>query len=337
MTLKKALIRVFPLALLIVAFWISQAKTSKNVVWIYASIYKEVIAAFDEELRRLYPDISVQWYQSGSENVAARVNAELSSGASQADLIMTSDPFWYLELKESGHLLSYFSPLAQTLEDRYKDPEGFFIINRIPVGIIAYETHRVSPQEAPSSWEDLVLPRWKHQLSMPSPLESGTALSFILNLVQHKGWSFFEALKRNQLIVSGGNSSVMQRIETQETPVGIVLLENALQAQKRGAPISIVYPREGSILVPSPIAILSQSSHPEASKKIYDFFLTETAQKIFLKAHVYSPFLKSEAPEGAKPFSEIEKTAFDWNANILKELRKNKESAKKRFSEMLLK
>jgi ABC-type glycerol-3-phosphate transport system substrate-binding protein len=62
--------------------------TSKNRVWIYTSMYKEVIAEMKPQLERALPDIEVRWYQGGSENVAARINTELFAGRTQADLIL---------------------------------------------------------------------------------------------------------------------------------------------------------------------------------------------------------------------------------------------------------
>ena len=58
-------------------------------------------------LTKSFPDVEFKWYQSGSENVAAKVNSEVLSGQSQADLILTSDSFWYEELKTKGKLLAY--------------------------------------------------------------------------------------------------------------------------------------------------------------------------------------------------------------------------------------
>ncbi|NBX76755.1 MAG: extracellular solute-binding protein [Proteobacteria bacterium] len=336
MTLKRTSLLILPLILLVLVYWNSKGIENKEVIWIYASIYKEVISEFDTVLKEKFPSVQVRWYQSGSENVAARVNAELSAGNPQADLIMTSDPFWFVELKKAGHLLSYFSPTAQPLDSHYKDKDGTFLINRIPVGIIAYEKTQVPESEAPKTWDDLTSPRWRNKLSMPSPLESGTALTFVSQLVRKKGWNYFKALKNNNLLSSGGNSSVIQRIETKETPIGIVLLENALQAQKRGAAIAIVYPQEGVIPVPSPIAILAQSRNPDLAQKIYDFFSSDQAQQIFLKANVYSPFLTQLAPDSAKPYTEIEKTEFSWNATILEEFNQTKEDTKKTFTRMIL-
>lgn len=325
-----------PLILLVVFYWNSMNGNKKEVIWIYASIYKEVIAEIDEVLRTQFPDVQIRWYQSGSENVAARVNAELSTGNSQADLVMTSDPFWFVELKQAGHLLSYISPTAKHLDPHYQDSGGAFLINRIPVGVIAYDNTQITKDQAPKTWTDLMSPKWKNKISMPSPLESGTALTFVSQLVKRKGWGYFEALSKNNILSAGGNSAVVQRIETKETPIGIVLLENALQAKKRGAPIEIVYPSEGVIPVPSPIAILAKSPRTELAKKIYDLFSGEQIQKIFLKANVYSPFLTELAPDFSKPFSEIEKTEFVWDAKILEELNRTKDQTKKIFTKMIL-
>jgi len=337
MTLKRAFLIFFSCSILIIPFWINRISHKPNSVWIYASIYKEVIAEFDEALKSEYPDISIFWYQSGSENVAARVNAELSAGTSQAQIIMTSDPFWYLELKQNGHLLPYFSPLADRLPSHYRDPEGAFVINRLPVGIIAFDKSVISKEVAPKSWKDLTQSNWKNRITMPSPLESGTATTFLVQLVRRMGWDYFKGLKSNGLLAAGGNSAVIQRIENKEIPLGIVLLENALQAKKRGAPIEVVYPAEGVILVPSPIAILSGPQVTSNTKKVYDFFLTDKAQEIFVKYHVYSPIRTELFPEGAKTFAEIEKTALPWDAKILEELQETKDINKKRFTDLIIK
>ena len=337
MTLKRATLFFLPLASFIVFFWLSQMNKHPNSVWIYASIYKEVVADFDEALRREFPELRIFWYQSGSENVAARVNAELSTGSTHAQILMTSDPFWYLELKRAGHLFPYSSRASSDLPHKYRDPENTFMINRLPIGVIAYDKSVISKNLAPRSWDDLTHPKWRNKLTMPSPLESGTATTFVSQLVRQKGWDYFKALQRNNLLASGGNSAVIQRIENKEMPMGIVLLENALQAQKRGSPVEIVYPSEGVILVPSPIALIASSEVNDSTKQVYDFFFSEKAQEIFVKHHVYSPLKPSLFPAGARPFSEIEKTVFDWDANILEELQRTKDADKKTFTELIIK
>ena len=99
----------FAIALLLAANACGGSSTVANrqTVTIYTSIYEHVIAALEPVLREAFPDIDVRFFQRGSEDVAARLNSEIAAGRVGADLVMTSDPFWYQELKEAGHLLPY--------------------------------------------------------------------------------------------------------------------------------------------------------------------------------------------------------------------------------------
>src|SRR5689334_20415580 len=102
-------------ALVWVLLWGATGCTRKNSVWIYTSLYKEMVAELDPLVHAAFPGVDVQWFQGGSENVAAKINAEMAAGKSQADLVITSDPFWYLELKQAGKLLTYDSPAARAI------------------------------------------------------------------------------------------------------------------------------------------------------------------------------------------------------------------------------
>ena len=308
-------------------------KKNEKTVWIYTSIYKDVSAPMEPNLTKQLPGVEFQWFQSGSENAAARLHAELSAGRTMADLVMTSDPAWYLELKQAGKLLPYTSPKAN-LPASFKD-EAFSIV-RMPVAVIAYNANILKNEPSPMSWDDLKDPRWKSKISMASPLESGTSVTLVAQLAKKKSWEYFAALRKNEILSAGGNSSVIQRMETGERPVGIVLLENVLEAQKRGSPIVPVYPKDGSVLVPSPIAILAETKQPELVKQIYDYFYSETMQDAVVAGRMYSPAFPKKAPRGAIPFEEIQKNALPWNSAILNDLFKERESLKKKFTEVVL-
>ena len=73
---------------------------------------------------------------------------------------------------------------------------------------------------------------------------------------------------------------------TGEKDAGIILLENLLQAREQnpGAPIEIVYPEDGAILVPSPIAIMKTTAAPAAARRVYDFFLSDAGQSALVEA-----------------------------------------------------
>ena len=249
---------------------------------------------------------------------------------------MTSDPFWYLELKKAGKLLAYESPAAREVPADLVDPDHAFTTVRVPVMVMGYNPDAVKADDVPSSWKDLTHSKYKGRLSMGSPLESGTNFMLVAMLSQQLGWDFFGTLRKQDLVAAGGNSSVITRIETRERPVGLVLLENILKAKKKGSPVKAVYPKDGVISVPSPIAILADTRHPELSKKIYDWFFTDDAQKAIVHGNMYSPIPRLAPPEGALSWNEVSKMVMKWNPKVLAELYEKREEIKSRFSEMVL-
>jgi iron(III) transport system substrate-binding protein len=323
------------LALAAITFTLTACHHKKRI-WIYTSIYKEVIAEMKPELDKAMPDdVEVRWFQGGSENVAARISMEMAAGRTQADLILTSDPFWYLELIKTGKLLAYDSPVARLVPAQFQDPDHAFVTVRMPVMAIGYNPEAVRLEDSPHSWKDLTQARWKGKLSMGSPLESGTSFTATALLSRMFGWEYFTDLRKQELVAAGGNSSVITRIETRERPVGVVLLENILKARKKGSPVQAVYPDEGLIPVPSPIAIAADTRNPELAKKAYDWFFSAAAQKAIVHGSMYSPVGGMPSPEGARPWAEVSPHFFKWSPEILNELYEKRESVKTRFSEVV--
>src|SRR3990167_5289401 len=250
-------------------------KPAKTTLWVYTSLYNEDIEKLTPVLQQELPDIDVKWFAAGSEKVLAKVNAELASGHVNADLILTSDPFWYEQLAQKGLLLVYESPAAKSISANLKNPENYWVTVRIPVMVIAYNKDVLEPLEVPTSFKDLTSTKWKGKVALGSPLESGTNFTAVANLSQKYGWDYYKQLRANETFSSGGNSTVRQKVESKEYPIGVILLENILQAKSSGSPMQEVYPSDGVVLVPSPIAIFKSSKVPDAAKRFYDFMLSQ--------------------------------------------------------------
>ncbi len=330
----KWIIAVSMLGVTVFFFTACTKKDNSKTIWIYTSIYKNVIAEFDPLLKAKFPGVKFEWFQSGSENVAARLNAELSAGRPQADLILTSDPLWYVELKKAGKLLTYQSPAAARVPAQFKDPENTFVVVRMPVAVIGVPSD--SKATSPNSWKDLTDPKWKGKVSMGSPLESGTSMLITAQLLHKYDWAYFTKMRDNDLMAAGGNSAVVSRMETKERPIGMLLLENVLEAKKKNSPVDPVYPKDGVILVPSPMAILKDTSKPELAKQVYDYFLSDDIQKAILRGRMYSPIPGIGDPEGAKPFKEVLTASFEWSPELLEKLYEQREAIKKKFNDTVL-
>lgn len=311
--------------------------TKKKEIWIYTSLYKEVIAEMTPMLEKAVPGVKIQWYQGGSENIASKVSAELSAGKAKADLILTSDPFWYEELKEAGKLLTYESPLAKNVQKDFSDPTHAYMAVRLPVMVIGYNSDAIKPADLPKTWKDLALTKYKNKLAMPSPMESGTAFMTAALLSKKYGWDIFKDLRKNEILAAGGNSSVINRLETKEKVIGIVLLENILKAWGKGSPVRPIYPEDGAIPISSPTAIMKDTDNPEDAKKVYDWFFTDEAQKSIIKCGMYSLLPGMPSPENALPYEQMRAKMMPWSESVLLSLFKSRDEIKSHFNETVMK
>jgi iron(III) transport system substrate-binding protein len=308
--------------MLFVSFSAIQARADKKQVWVYTSIYKEYAAPIKSAFEAKYPDIEVQVFQAGSEKIQAKVEAELMAQKPQADIVLTSDPFWSHDLMQRGLALARTKP-------------GELSTNYFSVMIIICQSS-LAKEKCPASFKDLTKSEYKDLIQIGSPMESGTMFSAVAYLSKKYGWDYFRKLKENGLAASGGNSAVIQKLESGEKKVGLVLLENALAAKKRGSPIEIVYPSDGSIPIPSVQVILKDTDEKEAVTKFADFILSQEGQSLLKNGYMYSVRSDVSAPEGAKPLKEITKNSTPWTKARIAEVAKNSKEIKKQFSEIVL-
>lgn len=294
----------------------------KAEVWVYTSIYKEFARPLEQAFEKAHPGIDAQIFQAGSEKIQAKVEAELLAKKPQADIMLTSDPFWSVDLEKRG--LTYARPGHSAIETNY-------------YSLMVLIAHKSVPADKrPQEFADLVKPEFKNMLQSGSPLESGTMFSTVAYLSRKYGWDYFQKLRANELASSGGNSTVIQKVESGEKKIGIVLLENALAAQKRGSPIDIIYPSDGSIPIPSVQVILKDAKNRDNAGKFAEFVLSEAGQNILRGGFMYAVHPKVPAPEGAKPLAEVTAKSTAWTPAIQLEVATAAKDIKKKFATLVL-
>jgi iron(III) transport system substrate-binding protein len=216
----------------------------------------------------------------------------------------------------------------------WKDPDSAYITVRVPVMVLGVNP-KALPQ-APRRWKDLEAAAWKGKISMGSPLESGTTFTAVTVLEKNFGWSYIESLRTQETISAGGNSAVLNRIETGERPVGILLLENLLKAKEKGSLVDVIYPEDGVLPIPSPIAITAKTAHPELAKKVVDWFFSEEAQREIVKSGMYSALPLDLTPPGGRPWAELKKSALRFDSQLVSELFPAREQTKTKFQSLWL-
>ncbi|MFZ4713208.1 MAG: extracellular solute-binding protein [Bacteriovoracaceae bacterium] len=312
-------------------------KDNRKEVWIYTSLYKDTIADMTPKLEKAFPEVKVNWYQAGSEEIAAKVNTELMAGEPKADILLSSERFWYQELSDSGKLHSFKPSQYETFYDELKNSEGTFHVASIPVMVLVYNNEVVKVEDAPKTFLSLGEVRFKDKITGGSPLASGTNFTTVAALQKKYGWDYFQKLKANNFLFEGGNSAVVKRIQNKEKPIGWVLLENILRFQNEDKRLQVIYPEDGVITQFNTLAIVKKSSPRDVEQKIADWIFTEVGQNAMIGSYMYSPIKGFKSPVGAPEFSTIKGKAFAWTNELIKEITLKRSDLKEEFSNIVFK
>jgi iron(III) transport system substrate-binding protein len=309
---------------------------SKSERWIYTSMYKDTIQDLKPRLKKAFPGIKFQWYQAGSEDIASKVQSEILAGALQADVLISSDRFWYEEMANNGNLHAYKSPDTKDIAEQLKHGEGFYTTVSIPVMVMAYNSEAVSAAEAPKSFKEMMDPKWSEKFTTGSPLSSGTNFTTMAMLHHHYGWEYIKALKANKTISEGGNSAVIRRLQSKERPVGWVLLENLLRFQDKDDRLQTIFPSDGAVTHANVMAITNKKgANRSLAQRFTDWMLTKEGQEAMTRSYMYSPIPSINPPKGAPPLSRIMAKSFPWTKKFLDSVTRSRVEIKEKYTEIM--
>ena len=308
-------------------------KKKSNELWVYTSLYKDTISDLTPRLKKQFPNVDIKWFQAGSEEIATKVNAEILSGNLKADVLISSDRFWYEDMANNGKLLAYTSPTAQKVPRSLRSSDGFYSTLSIPVMVLAYNTEAL--KEPPKTFKELAMDKWKDLFTTGSPLASGTNFTTMAMLQHHYGWDYFKKLRANNTIAQGGNSAVIRRLQNKERTVGWVLLENLLRFQGKDERIKAIFPEDGVVTQANVIAITKKEGSRELAKKFVDYMYSTEGQQAMTRSYMYSPLPGFEPPKGAPSFESIFKNSFAWTKDFLKSVVKARENLKEEYTKIM--
>ncbi len=305
------------------------AGEKSNELTIYTSQPEQDIQKFVETFNNEYPEITVNVFRSGTEEVISKVLAEKQTGKILADVLLVADDATFERLKAENILLSYASPELEGISDDYYDDDNTYTGTKLVTTGIVVNTDQVTV--LPESFKDLVDVQYNGELVMPSPLYSGAAaynLS-VLTRTEGMGWDFYEELKANGIKVNKGNGSVLNDVTSGEKSVGIIIDTMAIPAMKKGAPLEFIYASEGSLIVTEPIGIVKDSANEENAKLFVDYILSEKGQVV--TSEMGYPPVKAgvNPPSGFKPAAEVNNLTIDIETQV-----KAREEDKKEFANL---
>jgi iron(III) transport system substrate-binding protein len=284
-----------------------------------------LVAAFNE----VHPEITVEIFRAGTGDLTARIEAERTAGAVQADVLLAADSGTFENYAADDLLLQYTPADVDALNPDVVDAEGYYTGTRIIPTVIAYNTTMID--EAPESWEELTDAQYANQIVMPNPDVSGAAAYNAAVWLDEPalGEEWLTALAANEPVIADSNGPVAQAIASGTQPVGIVVDYLVRELAAQGSPIAVSYPTEGVPYVSQPAGIFADTDEAAASEAFVDFLVSEDGQALAVEQSYLPVRSDVGTPEGAPSMDDITVITPD-----LETIRSTQDAAVATFNEL---
>jgi iron(III) transport system substrate-binding protein len=286
---------------------IEAAKKEGKAVWYTAidlSVAEKIAGAFKEK----FGGIEVRVERTGAERVFQRIGQEYASNVHAVDVANSSDASHLLTWKAQGLLLPYVpEDVAKYYKPEHRDADGTYAGFRATLSPIAYNTQQVKAEDAPTSFKDLLDPKWKSKIVKAHPGYSGTILTATFEMVRDIGWDFYENLAKQNIMQVQSATDPPKKLSLGERAVMADGTEyNVFLLKEAGQPVEVAYPTEGTPFIVGPNGIFKAAPNPNAAKLFQNYCFTPEAQAIIIEVGgLRSLHAQVKEKAGRKPLADI--------------------------------
>jgi iron(III) transport system substrate-binding protein len=232
---------------------------------------------FIEPFKRRYPFIKPMYSRTTGEALTTKILQEVSARQLSADAILINNYTQRIFMKKNI-ITAYIPPAAKNFPPGFADKQGYWYGFYLVPYAITYNTSLVSKTNAPRSFDDLLLPRWKGQVSLERE-EYLVTQAHTQYLGQHKALDYFKKLARQDLIMVNGHSKQAVLLTAGEFPIIVYSdIARTEELKRKGAPVEWVR-AEPHITVLVTASITREAKHPAAARLFMNYLASDDGQK----------------------------------------------------------
>jgi iron(III) transport system substrate-binding protein len=229
----------------------SGAMAQKTQLLVYTALETDQLKAYEQGFYREVRDVEIRWVRDSTGVITAKLLAEKANP--QADVVMGVAASSLALLDQNGMLEPYAPINLDAIMSKYRDPRnppawwGMDVYG----ATVCFNTVEAKKRNIPkpASWQDLLKPAYKGQVVMPNPASSGTGYfdvaAWLTMWGEKGGWGYMDKLHENIAMYTHSGSKPCNMAATGEFVVGISFEYRGHSNKAKGAPIDLVFPKEG--------------------------------------------------------------------------------------------
>jgi iron(III) transport system substrate-binding protein len=296
------------------------ALAQKTTLTVYTALETDQLKAYQEGFNKVEPNVEIKWVRDSTGVITAKLLAEKANP--QADVVMGVAASSLALLDKNGMLEPYKPLNHDALMPQYvdkKNPPAWFGMD-VWGAAVCFNTVEAQKKgiPKPETWKDLTKPAYKGQIVMPNPASSGTGFFDVAAWLtlwgddngKGGGWKYMDALHQNIAQYTHSGSKPCNMASAGEFVVGISFEYRANTNKAKGAPIDLVFPKEGLGWDLEAFAIHKGTKKLDAAKKLADWASSKDAMLLYGKN-----FAITAQPGVAAPLANVPK---DYEARLVK-------------------
>jgi len=258
------------------------AKAEGKVLW-QTSVPIINLKPLIDGFQKKYPDIKLTAFYLGGTNAPSRIITESQTGNLSMDLAMAS-LIQLQPLLDRDLIAAYDWTKVSDV-----NPKNILLNNKFIAQYDApptwfYNTKFVSAAEAPKSYEDLLNPRWKGKIVIPTGDTHFGQLYHVWKQNPEKAIDILKKLRANQEFIVGSSMvETPNRVASGEAWFGVTLVSTLPAPMQAGAPLALC-PMSPTTAPPYGMYVPKKVKNPNAARLLMSWLASKEAAPVWVKS-----------------------------------------------------
>jgi iron(III) transport system substrate-binding protein len=256
-------------------------------VLLFSGQSADLLARLKQGFEARFTGVTLETHRADLSPLIQRFVTETAASRPSADVLDLVERR-SVEMAERNLAAPYVSPEAETLPADARQADGLWSNYALHLGSFAYNTQRVATP--PTSWEDLLDPRWRGRIGMQNPIQGGGAAIWVITMFEAWGearWTDYMTRLAAQNLRMGNYFQVQDMLAGGEVDIQVAAYPNFVEpfVRRTGARMSWGVPNP-VMRTFNTLTVSRNATNPNAARLLVDYILSAEGQSLLADLNI---------------------------------------------------